>query len=206
MGGYQPPYQAQFSMSYTRDSATRRLLVITYHFPPDGAVGGQRWAGLSKYLARLGWEVHVVTASVAGKYPPLPNVHRHARSRRRTLNDFYRARKRQARAPQNSGESLPDSPELEGSLFRPILAMRHVASALVSLPDDARGWIFRAARTARALVRQQDFDVVITSGPPHSAHLVGLLAVIGTGSQRWIDLRDPWAMTYKMHLPTDGLM
>jgi hypothetical protein len=46
--------------------AKRRLLVITYHFPPDGSVGGQRWAGLSKYLARLGWEVHVITAAVPG--------------------------------------------------------------------------------------------------------------------------------------------
>src|SRR2546427_696001 len=34
----------------------RRVLVITYHFPPDGSVGGLRWAGITKYLARLGWK------------------------------------------------------------------------------------------------------------------------------------------------------
>ena len=41
----------------------RRLLVITYHFGPDGPVGGLRWFGITKYLARLGWKVSVITAA-----------------------------------------------------------------------------------------------------------------------------------------------
>src|SRR2546430_17728372 len=40
-----------------------RLLVITYHFGPNGAVGGLRWRGITKYLVRLGWEVRVITAA-----------------------------------------------------------------------------------------------------------------------------------------------
>src|SRR5947209_3273032 len=69
-----------------------RLLVITFHFPPDGSVGGKRWAGFSKYLARLGWEVHVVTAS-SGEDPQIADgVHRHFCARRKTLEDWYRAR------------------------------------------------------------------------------------------------------------------
>jgi hypothetical protein len=42
-------------------SPRRPLLVIAYKFPPYAGVGGFRWAKLSKYLARLGHEVHVVT-------------------------------------------------------------------------------------------------------------------------------------------------
>jgi len=194
------------SMSYKRESAARRLLIITYHFPPDGAVGGQRWAGLSKYLARLGWDVHIVTAAVAGDYTSPPNVHRHARSRRRTLNDLYRTQKSRVRGAQHSGQSFSDDSQLGGSSFRPLMAVRRIASGLVSLPDDARGWVVRAARAARDLAQLADFDVVITSGPPHSAHFAGVLAVIGTSSQRWMDMRDPWSMTHKMHLPTDGFI
>src|SRR5206468_11730330 len=77
----------------------RRLLVISYHFPPDGAVGGLRWAGLSKYLARVGWEVHIVTAA-EGPAAVTPGVHRHHCRPRRTLNDRYKAfsaRRRDAR-------------------------------------------------------------------------------------------------------------
>src|SRR2546423_1500112 len=44
-------------------SDTRRLLIVSYFFPPDGAVGGLRWAGITKYLVALGWKVSVVTAS-----------------------------------------------------------------------------------------------------------------------------------------------
>jgi len=47
-------------------SDTRRLLVISYHFGPGGSVGGLRWAGITKYLARLGLEVRVITAAPPG--------------------------------------------------------------------------------------------------------------------------------------------
>ena len=60
----------------------RRLLVITFHFPPDGSVGGNRWAGLSKYLARRGWEVHIVTAAAGDDFQMPDGVHRHFRARR----------------------------------------------------------------------------------------------------------------------------
>src|SRR5207302_10175788 len=78
-------------MRTTRNTDVHRLLVITYHFPPDGSIGGQRWAGLSKYMARLGWEVHVITASAPGAEPAVPGVHRHVRLRRRTLDTIHKA-------------------------------------------------------------------------------------------------------------------
>src|ERR1051325_3776824 len=43
--------------------SAHRLLVITYHFGSNGAVGGLRWTGITKYLVRLGWEVKVITAA-----------------------------------------------------------------------------------------------------------------------------------------------
>ena len=193
-------------MSYTRDSAARRLLIITYHFPPDGAVGGQRWEGLSKYLARLGWEIHIVTAAVAGNYASPPNVHRHVRHRRRTLNDLYRTQKGRVHGGTDPGQSSSSPPQLGASPFRLLMGVRRIVSGSMSLPDDARGWVVRAARAARDLARVADFDVVITSGPPHSAHLAGVLATIGTGSQRWIDMRDPWSTRHAMHLPQDGFI
>ena len=194
------------AMSYKRESAARRLLIITYHFPPDGSVGGQRWAGLSKYLARLGWEVHIVTAAVAGDYTSPANVHRHVRNRRRTLNDLYRTHKSRAHGAQSSGQSSPSEAQLGASSFRPFMGVRRIAGGLLGLPDRGRGWVVRAARAARDLARLADFDVVITSGPPHSAHLAGVLAVIGTGSQRWIDMRDPWSTRHAVHLPQDGFI
>jgi glycosyltransferase involved in cell wall biosynthesis len=76
-------------------------------------------------------------------------------------------------------------------------------SSAMDLPDHGRGWVARAAGAARKLIRQERFDVVISSGPPHSAHFAALLATRGTTVPFWVDMRDPWSTTYKMHLPED---
>src|SRR5436309_13042754 len=96
-------------MARKSNSVARRLLIISYHFPPDGAIGGQRWAGLSKYLARLGWEVHVITASAGALQDGTPSVHRHVRNRRRTLNDVYKAVAARFRRPDRDRQPAPEN-------------------------------------------------------------------------------------------------
>ncbi len=172
----------------------RRLLIITYHFPPDGAIGGLRWAGLSKYLARSDWEVHVVTAS-----PPPPDeaksgVHRHTCHPRRTLNDFYRSVRGRFQSKHGAVGGVDTSANAgqrrnSSSLLSDV--RRAIGNAMY-FPDYARGWIFRAANCARALMNEHQFDVVVSSGPPHSVHLAGLLATSGRREPLLVDMRDPW--------------
>jgi hypothetical protein len=66
--------------------------------------------------------------------------------------------------------------------------------------------VLRAALCARGLLRENEFDCVVSSGPPHSAHVAAWLATAGTGVPFWIDMRDPWAMTYKVHAPADSFI
>jgi hypothetical protein len=196
-------------MGLTLNSETRRLLVISFHFPPDGAIGGLRWAGLSKYLARLGWEVHVITASAMATPDPTPHVRRHVRFRRRTLNDAYRFATSRFRQPANGGQR--PAPEISDRsrvswLVQPLAAVRRIVGSAMYLPDQGRGWVLRAAGAARALLSDKKFDVVITSGPPHSAHFAGLLATLGGNAQFWIDMRDPWSHVHGMSAPEDWLV
>ena len=199
-------------MRIARNSDVGRLLVITYHFPPDGAIGGQRWAGLSKYLARLGWEVHVITASAAGAERADPNVHRYYRGRRRTLNDLYNAAagrfKQRASNDKHAtnGHTAPRKTPVRLSSFSsfgPVVAVRRILGRSMYLPDEGRGWVGPAASAARALMRERRFDVVVTSGPPHSAHFAGLAATLGGDAQFWIDMRDPWSLTHELGAPDD---
>lgn len=187
----------RLQQKFAGNPQVRRLLVITYHLPPDGAIGGQRWAGLSKYLARLGWEVHIVTASDARQEPPTPNVHRHFRPRRRTLNDVYKAAAGRVRQ-HSSGDRSPIREEPAapppGAWLKPFAAARRLVGSAMYLPDDGRGWVAAAAVESRALLRQREFDVVISSGPPHSAHLAGVAATLGSDAQFWMDMRDPWSV------------
>ena len=172
---------------------TRRLLVITYDFGPSGPVGGLRWAGIAKYLARLGWTISVVTAAPPSgrtaaigaqveRCPPLW-----------TLGDGYRLLRRLV-----FGESLGLSrnvsrvttPGWPRGLLR---QLRNEVATFLAFPDEGHGWILRAALRARSVIRRFQPHVVVSSGPPHSAHLVAGLATIGSATQWLIDLRDPWA-------------
>jgi glycosyltransferase involved in cell wall biosynthesis len=172
-------------------SGARRLLVISYHFWGDGAVGGLRWAGLTKYLARLGWQVAVLTAA-----PPLPGeeiagVRAERCTRLWTVNDCYRLL---VRADQREGRRplLPSRPTTSSrsGLWR---ELRRELVAFLALPDDSRGWGLRAALHARSLLRRFQPQVVVSSGPPHAAHLVAGLALLGSQVRWFVDLRDPWA-------------
>jgi len=197
--------EAVLSAPETRNVIKRRLLVISFHYPPDGSIGGQRWAGLSKYLARAGWEVHVVTASAPKGYAMPSGVHRHFRPRRRTLNEWYRARVSARAADAGSdGASLPQSGKRPGGrLTRALILARRIAGSAAGLPDQGRGWIIRASGAALSLMRSREFDCVISSGPPHSAHFAALIATLGRRTEFWIDMRDPWSTTHEMNSVAD---
>jgi glycosyltransferase involved in cell wall biosynthesis len=171
----------------------RRLLVITYHFGPDGPVGGLRWFGITKYLARLGWKASVITAARSIGTDAAIDAQVERCPRLGTFLDGLRLLRRLAfrRAlgwsPDGSRAAYPSRPP---ALLR---RLYWEVAAFWAFPDEGRGWMIRAALRTRSLIRRFRPQVVVSSGPPHSAHLVAGMATIGT-SVRWlIDLRDPWA-------------
>jgi glycosyltransferase involved in cell wall biosynthesis len=173
---------------------TKRLVVISYHHPPDPAIGGMRWAALTKYLAPHGWKSWIVTGAAAstpatgnGNGPVVVSC-----PRRTTLNDLYR------RFRLRNGTAVRqwewDSNGNGRGRGRGLLTrVRLEAGMLLSLPDDARGWVLRAAARARRLIAELQPDAVVSSGPPHSAHLAAWLATRGSKTRWLADLRDPWA-------------
>jgi glycosyltransferase involved in cell wall biosynthesis len=172
-----------------RAQRPRRLLVISYHCPPDGAVGGLRWAGFSKYLVRQGWEVHLLTAA-ADAAGLRDGVHVHACPRLVTLNDAYKSVARRARRLlRRASDSEPRGGD-GATAAAP--SMRRRLASLLGFPDHSRGWTLRATRRARRLIRQMHPDVVVTSGPPHTAHVVGAWACSASGVPLVADFRDPW--------------
>jgi hypothetical protein len=167
-----------------------RLLVLTYHFPRDGSVGGLRWAGLTKYLAPLGWTSTVVTAAHPYQGPETIGARITSVSRSRTLSDMYRWLSRaDARDRRPADGQAPVVVARDGFWKR----LRREVDTLLWMPDDSRGWILRAAVRLRRTIRSTDPHVVVSSGPPHGAHLAAWLATRGTNVPWLADLRDPWA-------------
>ena len=175
-------------------SDTRRLLVITYDFGPDGSVGGLRWAGITKYLVRLGWEVCVLTAAPPFGGAAASGVQVEWCPRLWTLGDGYRLLRRLifGESPGLSRSVSHVAPPGGGP--RGVLRqLRNEVTTFLSLPDESHGWMLRAALRARLVVRRFQPRVVVSSGPPHAAHLVAAMATLGSRAEWLIDLRDPWA-------------
>ena len=171
-----------------------RLLLVTYYFPPSGGAGVQRTLKFTKYLRAAGVEPVVLTVE-AGAYPSLdpslaadvpPGV-RVVRTRALDPFGLYGALTGRSRRDAVAVGSI----ETDSAAQRAALWLR----ANVFLPDARVGWVPFAARAARRLARAGEVDAVLTSGPPHSTHLVGLRLQreLRRRGLPWIaDFRDPW--------------
>ena len=172
-----------------------RLLLVTYYFPPAGGAGVQRTLKFTKYLRASGIEPVVLTVE-AGAYPSLdptlaadvpPGVEV---VRTRSLDPFgvYGALTGRSRREAVAVGSVGGAESAGARLGL-------WARANVFLPDARVGWVPFAARAARRLLRAGRVDALLTSGPPHSTHLVGLALrrALADRGVSWIaDFRDPW--------------
>jgi glycosyltransferase involved in cell wall biosynthesis len=155
-----------------------KLLLVTMYFPPAGGGGVQRPLKFATHLPALGIETHVLA-------PDDPKwVHVDAELNPPTQAWIHRARYLGPRARR-----LAD--ELHGRRGLDRLSRQALsASRRVLVPDENVTWNLTAIPTALRIVRQEGIDVVLTTSPPNSVHLVGA-AVKAATSARWVaDLRD----------------
>src|SRR5436190_17495797 len=178
----------------------RKLLLITYHFPPDAAVGAIRPAKLAKYLRRLGWKPYVLTVGEShvgvrdntrlGDVVDVPVIR--TRVWPTALDLALNVRNRIA--PRNGG-----APEATANTPAPAVAsrMKRYLNSIFELPDKQIGWLIPAFLRAYRLVRSEGIDLVMTSSPPRTTALVGLLLSYATSIRLVTALRDPWFVPYR---------
>ena len=169
----------------------RRLLIITYYFPPETSVGAHRWRAMSRWLRRLGHEVTVLTTRAFGTLPDDAKGTERAfdLAGSTTLRRLLR-RPRLDTAPAPAEGASPNAQQAPGAEGRSQKVPAILGDLVV--PDaHVLGWDPAAAQAARRLVRERRIDCVITSGPPHSTHLIPL--ALGRHRPAWIaDFRDGW--------------
>jgi glycosyltransferase involved in cell wall biosynthesis len=155
-----------------------KVLLVTLYFPPAGGGGVQRSLKLATHLPALGIETHVLA-------PDDPKwVHTDAELELPTQAWVHRARYFGPKG-RRPAEELHGREGLE-------LLTRHARLAFrrVLVPDENVSWNLTAIPAAIRIVRAQGIDVVLTTSPPSSVHLVGA-AVKGATGVRWAaDLRD----------------
>jgi glycosyltransferase involved in cell wall biosynthesis len=173
----------------------RQLLFITYYFPPSGGSAVQRSLKFVKYLAAFGWRPTVLTvrpehASFPDLDPDLASEIPHStRVERTSAWDPYALYANVLGQPKEAVVSTGFLGEAETNLRQRIARWMR---ANVFLPDARVGWVPFAAARGHRLLQQGGFDAVMTTGPPHSTHLAGLLLHRLHDTPWLVDLRDPW--------------
>ena len=171
----------------------KKILIITYYWPPSGGSGVQRWMYFAKHLRLLGWEPVVITVDERqASFPTLdPSLLKEI--------EGIRVIKTQTREPLrwysrlvsgNNRGGIPQGVVKTKSLFQKIAAY---IRGNYFIPDARKGWIPFALKAAKKLLKEESFSYLITTGPPHSTHLVGLALKDTYPISWWADFRDPWA-------------
>lgn len=211
-----------FAVSDTAPS-DRRLLLISYHFPPGDAVGALRWQKLAIEAAKYGWTLDVVTVhpdslerADTDRLRELPAGTRvfGVPARRLAIdhierivwNALRRARRSTAEdADPSDAARVSASPARPHSLGRDAVrslrlsrrvAVRTYYAYLYHLRN--KRWAMRAEALARRLAERSAPRAVITCGPPHEAHLAGARVARRLGVPHIIDMRDPWSLVERV--------
>lgn len=189
------------------DHRLKKVLIITYYWPPGSGPGVQRWVKFSKYLPEFGWQPIILTVkngTFASEDPTLqediPAVVKVFRAR--TLEPFQLFNLLRGNKSHQVETAIETEPHPGGFFAKVAKFIR----ANVFLPDARVGWNFFALRRAQSIIRSEQPDLIITSGPPHSTHLIGLRLKQEFGLPWLTDFRDPWTTSYSYgFLPTSGL-
>jgi hypothetical protein len=173
-----------------------RILLVTYHFPPDPAVGGIRALRAARTFVSAGHEVQVIAAHYDASLKDVNDGIRVQRVRSaagiRGLLQRTRRLLRTSSATDSDASSDGERSQEGYSIPRSVALWKRFLFALMWLPDDRHGFIRPACRVARALHASMRFDIVYTSAPPHSIHLVGHRLKKSIGVPWIAEYRDPW--------------
>jgi len=181
-------------------SSKKKVLIITYYWPPSGGSGVQRWLKFSKYLRDFNIEPIIYTVdnpsypikdtSLESEIPlDLEVLKQPIFEPNYFLSIFGNNKKKE------SAGFLNPNPTLLGRFFQYVRANYFI-------PDARKFWIKPSVKFLSNYLKNNEIDVVITTGPPHSMHIIGLV-LKDKFKIKWIsDFRDPWTeIDYFQQLP-----
>ena len=153
----------------------KRILILCESFPPDINVGRERPWSFARHLPELGWRVEVVTRKLPERY------------------DLYRS------ADPEMEKLLPANVRVHRVAPAPALSWmlagkyrRKLVRIATGFPDSSRIWAEQCGRVACTRAKEFKPDIVLTTSPPNSIHLIGLRVVAATGCKWVADFQDAW--------------
>ena len=177
--------------------ATKRVLVITYYWPPAAGPGVQRFLKFCKYLRDFDWEPIVLTVE-NGSYSSTDNS---LEKDIPTGTKVYKTKTFEPFQVYNSlrgqkGKGIPVSLMGIKEDKRFIQKLSILIRANFFVPDARKGWRPFAVKKAKKLINQYSINAIVTTGPPQSTHLIGRELKKEFGIPWIADFRDPWTTVF----------
>lgn len=176
------------------------MLIITYYWPPSGGSGVQRWLKFAKYLPSCGWEPIVYT-------PSNPDVSAIDESLLKEVAPSLKVIKRRILEPYGIYKMLSGKKRIEANVIGKsssggwLKRLSLYVRGNFFIPDPRCWWIRPSVRFLKKWLRTNPVDVIISTGPPHSMHLIAKKLHKITGVPWIADFRDPWTkIFYFKHL------
>jgi glycosyltransferase involved in cell wall biosynthesis len=173
----------------------RRVLIISYYFPPSGGAGVQRALKLVKYLPGFGWQPVVLTVvedadfpardpSLLAEIPAATPVHR-----TRIFEPYGLYRSWTGKKKSDAIDIVTNTAAAGGS---PAEKFSRWVRATFFIPDARRFWKRPALAEAEKILRDGSVDLILSSAPPYTCHLIGM-ALHERHRIPWVaDFRDSW--------------
>lgn len=180
----------------------KKVLIITYYWPPAGGPGVQRWLKFAKYLPDFNWEPIIYTPANPS-YPLLDE------SLVNEVPESIKTLKTNIWEPYHLAEKFgKDNRKFKAGQFD--VGKNQTWKSKLSIwvrgnffiPDARVFWVKPSVKFLKKYLAENPVDVLVTTGPPHSLHLIGLNLKKELRGLKWVaDFRDPWTeISYYKHL------
>jgi glycosyltransferase involved in cell wall biosynthesis len=171
----------------------KKVLIITYYWPPSGGAGVQRWLKFVKYLREFGWEPVVYTA----ENPEMPSEDP---SLFKDIPENLTVIKQPVWEPYNLYKKFTGSKAEKinaGFLSenkKPKLTQKVAVWVRGNffIPDARKFWINPSVQFLSKYLQENQVDAIVSTGPPHSMHLIALKLKEKFNIPWLADFRDPW--------------
>ena len=180
----------------------KKILIITYYWPPAGGPGVQRWLKFVKYLPDFGWKPTVFIP----ENPSYPIIDDTLAKDVSTDLEIIRTK---IWEPYQIAELFgKDNKKFKAGQFD--VGNNQTWKSRLSIwvrgnffiPDARVFWVKPSVKYLKKYLQENHYEAVVTTGPPHSVHLIGLELKKEFPDLKWIaDFRDPWTeISYYKHL------
>lgn len=171
----------------------KKVLILTYYWPPGGGGGVQRWLKFVKYIREFGWEPIIYTQK-NGEMPVIDH------SLGEQLPNDIQTIRTEIKEPYTYYKWLLGKKKKEkvysGFINDKKTGFKHKLSIFIRgnffIPDARMWWIKPSVKYLTKHIKEINPDLIISTGPPHSMHLIAL-GLKKKVNIPWIaDFRDPW--------------